>query len=297
MSLNLKLIQRGILDGIPAQGCYLFFSMLAGGDKRKAIKALASRVDGTSVVAGFGASLVAALDAQVAGLRPFPALDARVDVPATPYALWCWLRGDDRGDLLLRARMLEAMLGEAFALELMIDAFKYDSGRDLTGYEDGTENPAGDEALDAAFVDKGTSGLRGSSFVAVQQWVHDLDLFSSWSRKRQDNAVGRRRSDNKELGNAPASAHVKRTAQESFEPEAFVLRRSMPWSDSNGNAGLLFAAFGSGLDAFEAQMKRMAGMDDDIVDAMFDFSRPLTGSYFWCPPMRGGKLDITMLQL
>ena len=38
---------------------------------------------------------------------------------------------------------------------------------------------------------------------------------------------------------APESAHVKRTAQESFSPEAFVLRRSMPWADC-GQAGLAF---------------------------------------------------------
>jgi putative iron-dependent peroxidase len=49
------------------------------------------------------------------------------------------------------------------------------------------------------------------------------------STTEQDHAVGRRRSDNEELDDAPESAHVKRTAQESFEPEAFVVRRSMPW--------------------------------------------------------------------
>jgi putative iron-dependent peroxidase len=36
---------------------------------------------------------------------------------------------------------------------------------------------------------------------------------------------------------------VKRTAQECFSPEAFILRRSTQWS--NGNAGgLNFVAFG-----------------------------------------------------
>lgn len=158
-----------------------------------------------------------------------------MEVPSTPFALWCWLRGDDRGELLLRARELEDLLGDAFVLELALDAFKFDSGRDLTGYEDGTENPKGDAAITAALLTKGKAGIKGSSFVAVQQWLHDLDYFESWPRKRQDNAIGRRRADNKELETAPASAHVKRTAQESFDPEAFMLRRSMPWSGSDGN--------------------------------------------------------------
>ena len=83
------------------------------------------------------------------------------------------------------------------------------------------------------------------------------------SPKERDNSIGRRRSDDKELGGAPRSVHVKRTAQESFTPEAFILRRSMPWSDGN-NGGLNFVAFGKSFDAFEAQRKRMVGAEDGI---------------------------------
>jgi len=295
--MDMKLVQRGILDAVPAQGCYLFFSARNDSEPRAVLRKLAQSADGKALVIGIGASLATALGTNVCGLRGFPALQAAVEVPSTPFALWCWLRGKDRGELLLHARKLEDLLGHAFQLELAIDAFMYDSGRDLTGYEDGTENPQGDEAISAALVTKGQAGIKGSSFVAVQQWLHDLDHFESWPRKRQDNAIGRRRSDNKELVKAPVSAHVKRTAQESFDPEAFVLRRSMPWSDSDGNLGLVFVAFGNSFDAFEAQMNRMAGMDDGIVDALFGFSRPLTSSYFWCPPMTGKELDLSALNL
>ena len=65
----------------------------------------------------------------------------------------------------------------------------------------------------------------------------------------------------------------------------------------NMQAGLQFVAFGKSFDAFEAQMKRMAGHDDGIVDAMFRISKPVNGSYYWCPPMRGGKLDLRRLGL
>jgi len=44
-------------------------------------------------------------------------------------------------------------------------------------------------------------------------------------------------------------------------------------------------------------MRRMAGHDDGIVDAMFKISRPVTGAYFWCPPMRDGRLDLRRLGL
>ena len=106
----------------------------------------------------------------------------------------------------------------------------------------------------------------------------------------------RRKSDNKEAEDAPVSAHVKRTAQESFEPEAFILRRSMPWTESL-NGGLNFVAFGKSFDAFEAQLKRMVGAEDGITDALFKFTSPISGSYLWCPPMRGKNLDLRALGL
>ncbi len=59
----------------------------------------------------------------------------------------------------------------------------------------------------------------------------------------------------------------------------------------------MFVAFGNSLDPYEAQLRRMVGADDGIVDGLFQFSQPLTGSYFWCPPMAGGKLDLAALRL
>lgn len=101
---------------------------------------------------------------------------------------------------------------------------------------------------------------------------------------------------NQELDDAPESAHVKRTAQESFDPEAFILRRSMPWADAAGE-GLVFVAFGRNFDAFEALLNRMVGAEDGIADALFTFTRALTGSYFWCPPVADGRLDLRALGL
>ena len=107
----------------------------------------------------------------------------------------------------------------------------------------------------------------------------------------RDQCVGRRAIDNVELEDAPAWAHAKRTAQESFEPPAYVLRRSMPWSDPNGQ-GLVFTAFGRSFDAYESLLGRMLGRDDGIVDGLFKFTRPVSGSYFWCPPVRSGRLAL-----
>jgi hypothetical protein len=54
--------------------------------------------------------------------------------------------------------------------------------------------------------------------------------------------------------------------------------------------GLVFVAFGKSFDAFEALLNRMVGKEDGITDALFTFTRPLTGNYFWCPPSKDGRL-------
>jgi putative iron-dependent peroxidase len=235
-NLSMKSAQPGILAPVPPQGRYLFFTPKQPSALGEALTRLAPLVDGPHAVVGIGPDVVAALGATVPGLHPFVALKGPgVEVPATPTALWCWLRGTDRGKLVHATRAIEKALAPALRLERAIEAFRHGRGpnghgRDLTGYEDGTENPENAAAEKAALAHRQGAGLNGSSFVAVQQWLHDLDAFERMGTREQDNMVGRRRRDNHELDDAPASAHVKRTAQESFKPEAFVLRRSMPWA-------------------------------------------------------------------
>jgi porphyrinogen peroxidase len=298
--------QPGILDPVPPVARYLRFDLASPAADaaaiRQALARLSPLVDGSDVVVGIGPSLAHALGADIPGLREFPDLSGHgVKVPSTPGTLWCWLRGSDLGDLLHVTRKVQRALAPAFAVRDVLDAFRHawsegGHGHDLTGFEDGTENPVGEAAVAAAFAQGLGEGLDGSSFVAAQQWVHDLDAFEALGDGERNHHIGRRLADNEELEDAPQTAHVKRTAQESFEPEAFVLRRSMPWM-LGMQAGLMFVAFGRSFDAFEAQMRRMAGRDDGIVDAMFRISQPVTGAYFWCPPMRGGRLDLRRLGL
>ncbi|MDR2991709.1 MAG: Dyp-type peroxidase, partial [Burkholderiaceae bacterium] len=283
MTLN---AQPGILQPVPAAGRHLWFTLVQPAQARAALTAFAPLVDGDAAVAGLALPLVRALGGTVPGLRAFPALavvGSGVPIPSTPAALWVWLRGTDCGAFVHATRRIVQTLAPALTLARVVDTFDY-GGRDLTGYEDGTENPEGDAAVAAALVQGAGPGYDGASFAAVQQWVHDFDAFERLTPATRDDAIGRRLQDNAELADAPASAHVKRTAQEDFAPPAFVLRRSMPWA-RDAQAGLLFLAFGRSLDPFEAQLRRMAGLDDSIADALFGFSRPVTGAYFWCPPL------------
>jgi putative iron-dependent peroxidase len=289
--------QPGILAPVPPVARHLNFTLVAEAGPGPALERLARSVDPERTVVGVGRSTALALGCHVPGLRDFPSGAGRgLEIPATSGALWCWLRGEDRGELLHRTRSLEALLGSALRLDSVVDAFVHAGGRDLTGYQDGTENPTGGNAVAAASVRGAGRGLDGSSFAALQQWLHDFDAFDALGPEEQDLSVGRRRNDNEEIDDAPESAHVKRTAQESFSPEAFVLRRSMPWAEGK-RAGIVFLAFGGSFDAFEAQLARMTGLDDGITDSLFRFTRPMTGAYYWCPPVSGGRLDLRALGL
>lgn len=289
--------QVGILSPIPKHARYLAFSIQEQDMLRTCLAELAQVCDGKHIVAGLGLSLISALDAEVAGLHVFPAMvNQGIEIPSTSAALWCWLRGGDRGDLYLRTKELEDILVPAFRLDDIVDAFEFRDGRDLSGYEDGTENPIGDAAMATALVSGHGAGMDGSSFVAVQQWLHDLDYFQTLSEAEQDEIIGRHFAENDEFDEAPESAHVKRTAQESYEPLAFIVRRSMPWVE-NADAGLMFVAFGKSFAAFETILNRMIGMEDNITDALFRFTRPITGAYYWCPPMKAGKLDLSKLAI
>lgn len=296
----MQTVQSGILAEETALARYLMFSFEPGMDAsaedvRRALKTLAAGIDTGITVIGIGESLAALLGCEIPGLQTMPAQAvAGVEVPSSPMALWCWLRGHDRGEIFHRSRDIQAMLEPALMLEDVTDSFQYDQNRDLSGYVDGTENPAGDDAVAAAIVQGQGAGLDGGSFVTVQNWLHDFDALDAMSAAERDDVIGRRLSDNEEFDEAPESAHVKRSAQESFTPEAFILRRSMPWAEGT-EAGLVFVAFGNSFAAFDAIFNRMLGREDGVMDALFSFTRPLTGARFWCPPMKDNELDLSAL--
>ncbi len=288
--------QPNILAPIPPLARALAFVLRPEMNPREALKRLQSGLDPKDVIVGVGEPLARAIGRTVDGLRTFPALSGvGVVVPSTQHALWVQLHGNDRGALFDRETAITATLADAFILDDAIDLFRYRTGHDLTGYEDGTENPKEDAAVGAA-ISTGGEGRAGSSFVAVQRWVHDLARFRRLAPLERDHMMGRDLDSNEELEDAPESAHVKRAAQESFDPEAFMLRRSMPWAKAHAQ-GLEFVAFGESLDRYERVLHRMLGLDDGLVDGLFTFSRPITGSYYWCPPLAGGRLDLRLIGL
>jgi putative iron-dependent peroxidase len=292
--------QSSILAPPPPAGRFLTLGLVPDAPARAALERVAAMRAGDGIVVGLGDPLLRAAGLHIDELRPFPALSGPGGAfPSAQGAVWLFLAGRDAGEILHRTRRVVAELGEHFRIDEDVASFLYAEGRDLSGYEDGTENPKGARAAEVALC-AGKPGLAGSSFVAAQRWVHDLSLIEKLAPQERDYIVGRDRESNEELADAPPSAHVKRSAQESFDPTAFMLRRSMPWGDVREH-GLYFVAYGASLDPYERVLRRMIGLDDGIADGLLRFTRPVSGGYYWCPPLAGnghdGRLDLSALGL
>jgi len=288
--------QASILAPAPPHGRFLVFGLRPGADPANALERVrTSPLDDRSVV-GLGLSIVPAGGRGVPGLRAFPGLaGAGCAFASTQGAVFAFFGGSDPGDVLKRASAFVEHLGGGFCVQEDVQSFVYAGGRDLSDYEDGTENPKGDAAVEAAIVKGAGEGLDGGSFVATQRWIHDLRHLAGMKAIDRDALVGRSRETNEELPDAPRSAHVKRAAQESFEPAAFMVRRSMPYG-SVDESGLFFVAYGATLDAFERVLRRMAGLEDGVTDGLLSFTRAVSGGYYFCPPVREGRLDLRGLR-
>jgi putative iron-dependent peroxidase len=282
--------QPAILKAPPPAGRFLTLGLVSDAAARDVAARLAALELDARTIVGVGAPLARALGRDLPGLRPFPDLSGPGGrFPSTQGAVWLSLGGTDPGELLHRARRLVAALGPGARVDEDVASFVYAEGRDLSGFEDGTENPKDARAVEVAF---GTGA--GATFVATQKWIHDLTSFERLSQQARNHVIGRDLETNEELADAPATAHVKRTAQESYDPPAFILRRSMPWGDVREH-GLYFVAYGASLDPFERIARRMLGLEDGQPDALLTMSRPVTGGYFWCAPTRGARLDLSAL--
>lgn len=291
-------MQPAILDDVPDFAKFIVYRAINDEGLIHTLQQLAMVADGQRVLMGLSYRLVNKLDKTVPGLMTMPKYTlGDVALPEDQGDLVVWLRvgGDSQsvGELAHLARAINILLRDHFVEYRHWDAFNY-SGRDLSGYEDGTENPEGDAAVSAAVVQEGERGLSGGSFLALQPWRHNLEKFKALSQPQQDDIIGRHLSDNEEFSSAPESAHVKRSAQERFTPEAFMLRRSMPWVKGAEN-GLIFVAFGKDFSAFDSIMNRMLGHDDGIVDGLFSFTQPVGGGFYWCPPINDGNVDLQHL--
>ncbi|MBS1837990.1 MAG: Dyp-type peroxidase, partial [Actinobacteria bacterium] len=264
-------VQTGILDESGTSYCVQQYQMSLGADVaalRSAIgviRDLAGTEEGPAhVVVAFGASLLGTLaPAEMpAGMRPFTRIDGTDGhgIPATQDDLFLWFTADTADRCLAGAWQARGHLDGLAELTAETSGFRYFANQDLTGFEDGTENPQGAERIEVVAIPEGPSG--GGSFVLAQRWVHDLRGFERLSLDEQEAVIGRTKADSIELDPLPERSHVERvvvTDDDGSERE--IYRRSFPYGTTD-ELGLFFLAFNRDLATFQDMLERMLGAAD-----------------------------------
>ncbi len=247
---------------------------------------------GLSCVVGFGSEVWDRLfgtprPAQLHGFREIRA-GARHAV-STPGDVIFHIRAK-RMDLCFElATQIMATLGGAVAAVDEVHGFRYFDERDLLGFVDGTENPAGAAAADAVFVGEEDAAFAGGSYVIVQKYLHDLEGWNALSTEVQERIIGRKKLSNVELDDSvkPSSAHSALTTIVEDGREIKILRDNMPFGRAGqGEFGTYFIGYSRSPRTIEQMLENMfVGRPPGNYDRLLDFSRAVTGNLFFVPSM------------
>ncbi|MDR9890795.1 Dyp-type peroxidase [Pseudenterobacter timonensis] len=216
-------------------------------------------------------------------LKDFPAYGKGL-APATQYDLLIHilsLRHDVNFSIAQAA--MEAF-GNDIEVKEEIHGFRWVEDRDLSGFVDGTENPAGEETRrDVAVIKEGVDA--GGSYVLVQRWEHNLKQLNRMNVTDQEMIIGRTKQDNEEIDGdlRPATSHLSRVDLKEEGKGLKIVRQSLPYGTASGVHGLYFCAYCARLYNIEQQLLSMFGDTDGKRDGMLRFTRPVTGGYYFAP--------------
>lgn len=206
--------------------------------------------------------------------------------PATQYDMLLHilsLRHDVNFSIALAAMEIFA---DIIDVKEEIHGFRWIEERDLSGFVDGSENPAGEEARrDVAIIKDGVDA--GGSYVLVQRWEHDLNQLNLISIQDQEMIVGRTKEDDQEIGpqQRPSTSHLSRVDLKENGKGLKIVRQSLPYGTASGTHGLYFCAYCARLHNIEQQLLSMFGDADGCHDGILRFSKPVTGGYYFAPAL------------
>ena len=287
--------QVGIFALGDASHGFYEFNRAPGIDPQLLVRAVAdlkppcSRVGGVNMVLGFHPELwstVAPADAPP-NVRAFE-LDLRgsdgYTMPATQADLFVWFSAASYDVIFdLATSVIEALAGLA-TLAREETGWSYRHSRDLTGFEDGTENPSLHVAPDIALIPDGKAGAAGSVLL-FQKWEHNSSAWRSLPDAQQEAVIGRTKPESIELGEdtMPANSHVTRTKVHDKDGEEMnVFRRNVPYG-TVANHGTPFVGFYAEQYPLQKMLEQMAGTDGGPRDALTLYTTPLTGAYYFTP--------------
>lgn len=285
--------QTGIFALGDAAHLFLEFSLAGTAPPRRIVELAAgfheprTTVGGMNLVVGFRPELWRGLapDATPEDARDFAQPLRGIEgftMPATQADLWMWLSGATFDMLWESGRGAIAELDGVARLERHVSGWAYRHSRDLTGFEDGTENPSLMEAPEVALVPEGRAGA-GASVLLFQLWRHEAS-WQSLGEREQEEAMGRTKRDSIELEGERAreTSHVARAKDVVDGEERPIFRRNVPYGDVV-DYGTVFVGFSAEQSRLQRMLERMAGAEDGIRDAITRYTTPLTGAYYVVP--------------
>jgi putative iron-dependent peroxidase len=168
--------------------------------------------------------------------------------------------------------------------------FRYFDDRDLLGFVDGTENPRGEAALNAALVtSEEDSQFAGGSYVIIQKYLHDMSRWNALSTEQQERIIGRKKLSDIELSDAvkaPFAHNVLTTVVENGK-QVDILRDNMPFGKpGHREFGTYFIGYCRTPRITEQMLENMfIGSPPGNYDRLLDFSRAVTGSLVFAPSL------------
>ena len=288
--------QTGIFALGDAAHAFVEFEIRDGASPGAFVSAVAdlrpphTTVGGINLVAGFRPELwrnVAPDDAP-GGLTGFDAPIVGPDgftMPATQADAWVWLAASSYDIVFDATTSMLAALTPFATLTRETRGWSYRHSRDLTGFEDGTENPSLLEAPDVALVPEREPG-GGGSVLLFQLWRHD-NRFHALRQDEQEAVIGRTKDESIELDEdtMPPDAHVARTKVVVDGEELQIFRRNMPYGTVTEH-GTIFIGFSRERDRMHRMLEQMAGRDGGPRDALTRYTTPLTGAYYFVPSVQ-----------
>jgi porphyrinogen peroxidase len=223
-----------------------------------------------------------------AGLHPFTELRAGPRyAPATPGDLLFHIRAA-RMDLCFElATQIMARLSGAVTVADEVHGFLYFEHRDLLGFVDGTENPAGRLAYDSVIIGDEDPAYTGGSYVIVQKYLHDMDAWNALSTEDQERVIGRTKLADIELDDdvKPTNAHNALTTITENGREVKIVRDNMPFgSVATGEYGTYFIGYARSPAPTELMLRNMfIGRPEGNYDRILDVSTAVTGGLFFVP--------------
>jgi putative iron-dependent peroxidase len=289
--------QTGIFALGDAAHIYLEFTLLPGAEPARFLRTVIdiheprTTVGGVNLVIGFRPELwrgVSAdtIPAALAGFNaPMTGADGYV-MPATQADLWFWIAGASYDVVFDTAREAIAGLATFATVKSELAGWSYRHSRDLTGFEDGTENPALMIAPDIATIPDGAPGA-GGSVLLYQQWEHNASAWEGLPQDAQERVIGRTKPDSVELAEdvMPEDSHVTRTTVEENGEERKIFRRNTAYGNATLH-GTVFVGFSADQERLDEMLKRMAGVGDGVRDALTRYTTPLTGAYYFVPSLQ-----------